>query len=83
MRLSTSARVRQNTRAAVGASMSRMRPSAVALWGRRTRYAIWRTSGEPPSAGASRAISMRAGSWRWERAMASIRRGMVAESRTV
>jgi hypothetical protein len=59
--VSTSSRVRQNTSADVGFSMSSTRWSAIGLCARATTYATWRTRGSLPAAVFSRAIVMRSG----------------------
>ena len=80
--MSTSVRVRQNTRAASGVSMSRIRPSAAGLWARWTTNARWVIS-----AGRSALVVpptvMRTGSTRKRLAMPAMRGGIVAENNTV
>ena len=80
--MSTSVRVRQNTSAASGVSMSRMRPSAAGLCARSTTYARWVIN-----AGRSALVVpptvMRTGSSRKRLAMPAMRGGIVAENNTV
>ena len=80
--MSTSVRVRQNTIAASGVSMSRMRPSAAGLWARCTTNARWVISAGR-SALAVPPTVMRTGSSRKRLAMPAMRGGIVAENSTV